>query len=169
MATDQSNDEPSIEKVIERFASVAGECRQAGVVIAIENQDRPKSKQLAAIASALPATAHICLDTVNSMGVLEGPEVVVETLGPYTVNLHLKDFAVVRRSTMMGFQVERRPAGQKMLDIPWVLATLKLFSRDCNGILEMWPAAETMLDQLMRLEVEWAESGVRTLRRWIPD
>ena len=103
------------------------------------------------------------------MGVLEGPEVVVETLGPYTVNLHLKDFAVVRRSTMMGFQVERRPAGQKMLDIPWVLATLKLFSRDCNGILEMWPAAETMLDQLMRLEVEWAESGVRTLRRWIPD
>lgn len=139
------------------------------MVIAIENRDRLKSEQLAAIAAALPATVGICLDPVNSMGALEGPEVVVETLGPYTVNLHLKDFAVVRRSTMMGFQVERRPAGQGMLDIPWVIAKLKSFSRDCNAILKMWPPAEAMLDQSMRLEVEWAESSVRTLRRRIPD
>ena len=69
---------------------------QAGVVIAIENHDRLKAKQLAVIAAALPATVGICLDTVNSMGALEGPEVVVETRSrPDTENLHLKDFAVI--------------------------------------------------------------------------
>jgi sugar phosphate isomerase/epimerase len=169
VVTDKDGDEPSVEEVIARFASLAGDCRQAGVVIAIENHDRLKVKQLAAIAAALPDSVGICLDTVNSMGALEGPEVVVETLGPYTVNLHLKDFAVVRRATLMGFQVEGRAAGQGMLDIPWVLAKLKSFGRDCNAILEMWPPAEATLERSMALEVEWAESSIRTLRRLIPD
>ena len=69
----------------------------------------------------------------------------------------------------MGFQVEGRAAGQGMLDIPWVLAKLKSFGRDCNAILEMWPPAEATLEQSMALKVEWAERGIRTLRRSIPD
>jgi sugar phosphate isomerase/epimerase len=169
VVTDKGSDEPSVAEIIERFTSVAEACRKAGVVIAIENHDRLKSKVLAAIAAALPETVGICLDTVNSFGAFEGPEVVVETLGPYTVNLHLKDFAVVRYPSMFGFRVEGRPAGQGSLDIPWLLAKLKAFGRDCNAILELWPLQQATEAESIRLEAEWADSSVRTLRRWIPD
>src|SRR5208283_5232558 len=124
---------------------------------------------LASIAAALPATVGICLDTVNSFGALEGPDIVVEALGPYTVNLHLKDFAVVRSPTLMGFSVEGRPAGQGMLDIPWLLAKLKSSGRDCNAILELWPPRQPTEAQSIALEAEWAETSVKNLRRWIPD
>lgn len=169
VVTDLGEDEPAIEEVVARFSSVAAECRQAGVVIAIENHDRLKSRQLAAIAAALPGAVGICLDTVNSLGALEGPEVVVETLGPFVVNLHLKDFAVVRHPTLMGFTVEGRPAGQGVLDIPWLLARLAGFGRDCNAILELWPPRQASVEATIRLEAEWAASSVETLRRWITD
>jgi 3-oxoisoapionate decarboxylase len=169
VVTDKGEDQPSEAEIIDRFAAVADDCRQAGVVIAMENHDRLKSRALARIAAALPAHVGICLDTVNSFGALEGPEVVVETLGPYTVNLHLKDFAVVRYPSMFGFRVEGRPAGQGMLDIPWLLGKLRSFGRDCNAILELWPLQEATQDDSIRLEAEWAEASVRALRRWIPD
>lgn len=60
----------------------------------------------------------ICLDTVNSLGAAEGIGVVVETLGPSVVNLHLKDFVVLRAAHMMGFSIEGRPAGRGQLDVP---------------------------------------------------
>ena len=169
VVTDIGDDEPAVPEIIERFSAVAEDCRQAGVLIAIENHDRLKAKVLASIAAAFPATVGICLDTVNSFGALEGPEIVVETLGPYTVNLHLKDFAVVRYPSLSGFRVEGRPAGQGMLDIPWLLAKLKSFGRDCNAILEQWAPQEATEAESIRLEADWADDSVRTLRRWIPD
>ena len=54
----------------------------------------------------------ICLDTVNSFGSLEGPEVVIETLAPYTVNLHIKDFDIRRTDHNMGFTIFGTPAGR---------------------------------------------------------
>jgi sugar phosphate isomerase/epimerase len=169
VVTDKGDDEPSEGEVIDRFAAVADNCRQAGVVIAIENHDRLKSQALARIAAALPAHVGICLDTVNSFGALEGPEVVVETLGPYAVNLHLKDFAVVRYPSMFGFRIEGRPAGQGMLDVPWLLGKLRSFGRDCNAILELWPLQQATQEESIRLEAEWALVSVRALRQWIPD
>ena len=167
--TDKGSDEPSVAEIIDRFASLADDCREAGVVIAMENHDRLKCAELAHIAATLPRHFGICLDTVNSLGTLEGPDVVVETLGPYTVNLHLKDFVVVRYPSMFGFRVEGRPAGQGMLDIPWLLAKLKSFGRDCNAILELWPLQKDTPEESIRLEDEWAEASVLALRRWIPD
>ena len=48
-------------------------------------------------------------------------EEVTRALAPHTLNLHLKDFTVRRVSHMMGFVVEGTPAGQGMLDVPWLL------------------------------------------------
>jgi hypothetical protein len=56
-----------------------------------------------------------------------------------------------------------------MLDIPWLLAKLKSFGRDCNAILEQWAPQEATEAESIRLEADWADDSVRTLRRWIPD
>ena len=168
VVTDKGGDEPSEAEIAERLAAVGEDCRAAGVVIAIENHDRLQSVALARIVAQFPAHVGICLDTVNSFGALEGPEVVVETLGPYAVNLHLKDFAVVRYPSMFGFRVEGRPAGAGMLKTPWLLGRLRAFGRDCNAIIELWPLQEATPAESIRKEAEWAEASVHTLRRWIP-
>ena len=162
MVTDKDGDEPRVEEVIARLCSLAEECRRAGVVIAIENHDRLRAKQFAAIAAALPGTAGICLDTVNSMGALEGPEVVVEHRPLYREPApeRFRGGPAGDADGLPGRGPRRR---RGVLDIPWVLEKLKSFGRDCNAILEMWPPAEATLEQSKALEDEWAESGVRRL------
>jgi 3-oxoisoapionate decarboxylase len=52
------------------------------------------------------------------------------------VNLHVKDFTIRRHQHMLGFEVEGTPAGQGMLNIPWLLGRLRDFGCNPNAILE---------------------------------
>jgi len=174
---DEHDDRPGEAAIIERLSAVLAESGNSGaspVALAIENHDRFKAAELVRILRGLatrgfpPPAVGICLDTVNSFGALEGPESVVEALGPYVVNLHLKDFAVRRMPHLQGFIVEGRPAGDGMLDVPWLLRRLRALSRfDFNAIIELWtpPEAETL--ETIRKEAEWAQASVHTVRQWI--
>jgi sugar phosphate isomerase/epimerase len=115
-----------------------------------------------------PDYAGICLDTVNSFGALEGPEVVIETLAPYTLNLHVKDFVVRRHPSLMGFEIVGAPAGQGRLDIPALLATIRIHNPNCNAILEQWPPPQQDPDTTAGMEKEWARESIRFLRTLLP-
>jgi sugar phosphate isomerase/epimerase len=137
---------------------------RAGVVLAIENHDRYTSGELATLVRALGTQwSGICLDTVNSFGALEGPAVVIETLAPLTVNLHLKDFAVRRASHMMGFTIEGRPAGQGQLDIPRLLDTIAAVRPDATAVLELWTPPAASVAETVQRERQWAEDSVEFL------
>jgi sugar phosphate isomerase/epimerase len=113
IVTDSVGDQPSPEEVVTRLRAFVPEFQRAGVKLALENHDRFKAAALAWIIEQVGLEhAGICLDTVNSFGALEGPEVVVRTLAPYTLNLHVKDFAVQRVDSQMGFIVTGSPAGR---------------------------------------------------------
>ena len=143
---------------------------RAGVTLAIENHDRFPASVLAGIVRALGTEwVGVCLDTVNSFGALEGPRVVVETLGPLTVNLHVKDFAIFRAGHQMGFTIEGRPAGQGRLDVPWLLELLHQQGRDVNAILELWTPPEAALDNTIAKERRWAEESAAYLRTLIKE
>ena len=149
---------------------LAPELARAQVCLAIENHDRFPVRALARIMERVGSRhVGICLDTVNSFGALEGPEVVVEALGPWTVNLHVKDFAISRASHMMGFAVEGRPAGQGRLNIPWLIGRLRAMGRDPNAILELWTPPDAALSDTLAKEEAWAAASVEYLRRTIPD
>jgi 3-oxoisoapionate decarboxylase len=168
LVLDTPDDHPSEDEVVRRLRAVADDCAKMGVTLAIENHDRFRSATLARIVrEAGLDRVGICLDTVNSFGALEGPEVVVETLGPYVVNLHLKDFAVTRFPHLQGFTVEGRPAGQGMLDIPWLLGRLRAFGRDPSAILELWTPPEPDPAATLRKEAAWARVSVEAVRQWI--
>ena len=117
----------------------------------------------------IPEHAGICLDTVNSFGALEGPEVVVQQLAPYTLNLHVKDFTIARVSSNMGFLVTGTPAGEGRLDLPWLFERLRAAGRDVNAILETWPPFGPTLDETIARERTWVETSIRNLRHWISD
>lgn len=170
VVADSRGDEPSAAEVVARLRALLPEARRCGVKLALENHDRFTAATLVSIVEqAGPADVGICLDTVNSFGALEGPEVVVGRLAPYTLNLHLKDFTIQRVPSMMGFTIAGAAAGEGRLDVPWLLAQLRTHGREVNAILESWPPFGPTLEATIALERAWAETGVRNMRRLIHD
>jgi len=167
---DTPDHHPREDQVISALKDIMPEFERAGVRLAIENHDRFKARTLAEILERIGSEfVGICLDTVNSFGALEGPEAVLEALGPWVVNLHVKDFAIHRAVHMMGFTIEGRPAGQGRLNLPWLLQVLRDHDRDPNAILELWtPPAETLAATIAR-EDAWATASVEYLRTLIPN
>lgn len=160
---------PSPPEVVATLRALIPDLEKAGIALAIENHDRFKARTLIEIIEQIDSPAvGICLDTVNSFGAGEGPEVVVATLGPHVVNLHVKDYTIRRHPTMLGFEVQGTLAGQGMLNIPWLLEQLgNLSKRDYNAILELWtPPAETTEDSIKK-EAEWALDSIHYLNTLI--
>ncbi len=170
VVVDTADHHPSEREVAETISLLIPAFGQAGVCLAIENHDRFGVNALVRILERL-GSAHvgICLDTANSLSALEGPRAVVEALGPWTVNLHVKDIVVRRASHSMGFIIEGRPVGRGQLDVPWLLQRLRGMGRDPNAILELWTPPEEMVLETMAKEAAWAATSVEYLRRLIPD
>ena len=70
---------------------------------------------------------------------------------------------------MLGLTIEGCPAGQGMLDIPWLLQELRSNDRDPNAILEQWTPPDERLEDTMAKERRWADDSVKYLRQLIPD
>jgi len=156
---------PNPDEVVELIAPFRPEFEAQGIVLAFENHDRFPVRTLVDLVQRLgPDWTGICLDTANSFGALEGPRLVVETLAPFTVNLHLKDITVFRAVHTMDFTIEGRPVGQGMLDIPWVLDEVRRYGRDVNVILEMWTPPEDDLEATILKEKCWVEESAGYLR-----
>jgi sugar phosphate isomerase/epimerase len=156
--------QPSLEQAEKWIREVLPEFEGQGVTLGMENYEAHSCCDLAALVRGLESRhVGVCLDTVNSLGALETPEHVVETLAPLAVNLHIKDFAIDRAPHRMGFVVEGAPAGAGRLDIPWLLRQLP--DRDnVSAILEQWPPFKESVEATVAMEQEWAERGVHYLR-----
>jgi len=170
LVVDTADDCPSDDEIIARLRQVLPSFQHAGVRLAIENHDRLPTGALLHILHAIDSEwVGICLDTVNSFGALQGPEVVVRALAPWAVNLHVKDFAVTRHASQMGFTIEGRPAGQGRLDVPWLLDVVRVQGRAPNAILELWTPFERDLDTTICKESTWAAQSVEYMRSLILD
>jgi sugar phosphate isomerase/epimerase len=170
VVVDSHGHEPSPKECVTVLRPFLPRFADAGVKLAIENHDRFTAETLAGIVEQLGKDqVGVCLDTANSFGAMEGPEIVVKTLAPYALNLHVKDFTIRRVSSQMGFVIEGCAAGQGRLNVPWLLAELRAARRDVNAILELWTPFGSTLDETLARETAWAEQSVRYLRRLIPE
>ena len=166
---DSAGDEPTLEEAARRVAGLAPDLESAGVTLAIENHDRFRAAEFAWIVKAVGSPrVGICLDTANSFGALEGPDVVFEQLLPLTVNLHLKDFAIHRFANNMGFQIVGTPAGEGRLDCGVLIQRLHSIRPEANVILELWPPAEADLESTIAKEELWVTRSIDHIRPLIP-
>ena len=148
--------QPEPDQVVTTLRGILPRYEDSSVMLAIENHDRFSVHTLAAIVERINSPSlGICLDTANSFGALEGPGVVIDVLGPLTVNLHVKDFSISRLDHMMGFVVEGKAAGEGRLDIPWILNRLAEQEHDPNAILELWPPLQSTVEETIELERRW--------------
>jgi sugar phosphate isomerase/epimerase len=156
---------PSVDEVVTIVTEALPRLREAGIKLAIENHDRLAAVEFREIVKRTDEDqVGICLDSVNSLGAGEAIREVTEVLAPYVLNLHIKDFTVRRVSHMMGFVVEGMPAGQGMLDIPWLLEQVRRHGRCQSAILELWTPPESTPDRTVATEARWAEESLRYLK-----
>jgi sugar phosphate isomerase/epimerase len=151
-----------MEEAAPLLRQIVPDLEKAGVRLAIENHDRFRAAELRHIVEETAShVVGICLDTANSLGCGEGIETVLAELGRYTVNLHVKDFAVRRLPHGKGFVVTGTPAGKGLLDIPRVLAGVP---RDINCILELWSEPLESVEASIERENHWAAESLEYLR-----
>jgi sugar phosphate isomerase/epimerase len=156
---------PPLDEIIQLIRQNLSKFERAGIPLAIENHDRLKCRDLIRVIHHTdPHLVGICLDTVNSLGAGEGLQEVLQQLAPYTVNFHIKDFSIRRKSHQMGFEVVGQPAGSGMLDIPEIMQVLDNSRKCLSCTLELWTSPEKTLEGTIAKEREWAEKSLKYLK-----
>jgi 3-oxoisoapionate decarboxylase len=157
---------PPLNEIVSIIKDAEPELKKRNIILALENHDRLLSGEFAEIIErAGTRYAGICLDCANSIGAGEGIREVVGNLAPYTVNLHLKEILIRRKSHRMGFDVEGKPFGQGQLPLEWILSKLTTACR--TAILELWTPPEESIEETIFKENSWAEQSIRYLRNYI--
>ena len=164
VVVDKGRDEPTADEAIKRLSRYEDAFAERGLRLAIENHDRFTTTQLLDVLSKLGDWTGICLDTVNSLGVLEPPNQVLAALGPRAINVHLKDFTIQRHGHALGFEVVGTPLGQGRLDVPGLIAALEGWGGSKTAILELWTPPETSVDLTIAKEYSWALASLSYLR-----
>jgi sugar phosphate isomerase/epimerase len=170
IVVDTADHRPDAREVSGFLAPLVPDLERSDIRLAIENHDCFAAATFAKIIRQVGSPrVGICLDTVNSFGALEGPEVVVKTLAPYVLNVHVKDFTIRRADHQMGFTIEGTPAGRGRLDVPWLLRKLKEAGRDPNAILELWTPPAPTIGETVAREAAWSAESIIYLRTLIKD
>ena len=79
---DTADHHPDPNTVVHTLRDIIPEFEGSGVRLAIENHDRFTAQTLADIVRQIDSEfVGICLDTVNSLGAVEGPHAVLDALG----------------------------------------------------------------------------------------
>jgi len=162
---DTKDHEPSLEEIDSLLAPFADQFRKLKIKLAIENHDRLTCAEFNEIIDRLGNDwVGICLDTVNSLGAVEAPNTVVPALAPKAINVHMKDFEIVRSNGQMGFTVQGTALGQGRLDVQGVIAAVGGSGQDITSVIELWTPRQSSYEQTVALEESWAAQSVEFLR-----
>ena len=161
---DNAEFKPTIAEIISIIHDLVPVLKEKKIKLAIENHDRLKAGQFCEIIKSVNSDfVGICLDSVNSIGADEGFQVVFDLLAKYTINFHLKDYMIRRKPHMMGFEITGTPAGQGMMPLEKVLATLSEMGKTDSMILELWPDPEISLEKTIEKERRWIDESLEYL------
>lgn len=106
------------------------------VRVGVENHKDFEAAELAEMLRRL-GSEHVgaCVDTGNSIALLEDPMTTVETLAPFVVSTHIKDMAV--QECQDGFLLSEVPLGQGILDLERVFQVIEAANGAVTFNLEM--------------------------------
>jgi sugar phosphate isomerase/epimerase len=94
------------------------------IKLAVENhKDLETSALIELLKAAGSPNVGACIDTGNSLALLEPPQETVEALAPYAFTSHVKDMGVEEYAD--GFLMAEVPLGTGFLDLPRILGVLR--------------------------------------------
>jgi sugar phosphate isomerase/epimerase len=107
-----------------------------GVKLAVENhKDWRADEQISLLKRLGSDHVGVCLDTGNSIALLEDPMDVVEALAPWALTTHFKDMGL--EEYREGFLLAEVPLGTGILDLPRVVRTLRTANPQLRFNIEM--------------------------------
>jgi sugar phosphate isomerase/epimerase len=107
-----------------------------GVGLAVENHKDWRVEELVPLLKGFDSKhLGVCLDTGNSIALLEDPMAVVEAYAPWALTTHFKDMAVAEYRD--GFLLSEVPLGSGFLDLPRIVATIRKARPEVRFNLEM--------------------------------
>jgi sugar phosphate isomerase/epimerase len=165
---DSKGHEPEISEICELLQPFASRFKSANIKLAIENHDRLTCAEFNEIIDRLGSDwVGICLDTVNSLGAVEAPNTVIPALALRAINVHMKDFEIVRTNGQMGFTVRGTALGKGQLDVEEVIAAVGGRTREITSVIELWTPRQASYPATVELEDAWASESVAFLRKSI--
>lgn len=107
-----------------------------GIKLAVENHKDWRADELIGLLDRV-GDDHVglCLDTGNSIALLEDPMEVVEALAPRAFTAHFKDMGVEEYAG--GFRLAEVPLGEGVLDLPGIVRVLRAARPGIHLNLEM--------------------------------
>jgi 3-oxoisoapionate decarboxylase len=154
-----------IERSGNEIAEVLPAFEHAGVALAIENFEAFSARRHAELIRGLgSAFVGSCIDTVNNLGCGEGTDEVLETLVPWVLCLHLKDFVATRSRADSGFEITGCPLGSGRLPVDRVISSVLRSNPGASIILEQWIPYQGTPEATIDRENEWAAAGIPVLR-----
>jgi sugar phosphate isomerase/epimerase len=154
----------SLQEIDQNLSKVLPSFGDAGIRIALENYEAYRTRDLGELVARIShPSLGICLDLTNSFGALESADDILGNLVPFTISVHLKEFAVERLEFLMGFAFRGKPTGQGMLPLQKIFDALAAASRQANVIVEQWPPFRETLSNTMEMELQWARESVEHL------
>jgi sugar phosphate isomerase/epimerase len=107
-----------------------------GIRLAVENHKDYRADELIAVLKRVRNDhVGICLDTGNSIALLEDPMEVVEALAPWTFTTHFKDMGL--EEYRQGFLLAEVPLGTGILDLPRAVRALRAARPEIRFNVEM--------------------------------
>jgi 3-oxoisoapionate decarboxylase len=104
--------------------------------LAVENHKDFRTDELVGVMKAISSEyVGVCVDTGNSIALLERPTDTAEALAPWVRSCHLKDMSV--EPSADGFLLAEVPLGEGFLDLKGIVATLRKARPELRLSLEM--------------------------------
>jgi len=143
--------------------------RESGVLLAVENHfDVPSPVLRRIIEDVGEPAVGICLDTANSIALLERPLETAAALAPLAIQAHIKDYLVEKAP--IGYHVTGRPLGEGWLDLDALAEILAPRLDALDLYVELWmdPAPGAAGDDPRNLAQEEAQvvSSLAALAAW---
>lgn len=126
----------SSQRALERLRLVEPIVARHRMRLAVENhKDQRVNERLETLKSISSQYVGLCVDTGNSIALLEDPMQVIEAYAPWAFSIHIKDMAVEEYQD--GFLLSEVLLGEGILDLPKVIQTIRAHHPEARFSLEM--------------------------------
>lgn len=156
---------PDDDEATAIFTEVLPAFEAARVRIAVETYEQvPTARILDVVRRVNSPYLGICSDPANTVAALEMPRQVIDAVGPYVLNMHIKDFAFSRKQGWVGFTYSGAPLGEGLLDYDYMIEKIQPKERNINQIVEHWLPWQDSEAETIRLENQWTQQSLDFLR-----
>ena len=152
-----------LDQVIANIKTVLPLAKSKGIRLAIENHATLSSQDLLYIIQTIDdLDVGVCVDTMNSILLMEPPLETVQALVPYTLTVHLKDFRIEKHPER--FEIIGVALGEGSVDFSEVLRILSGCSATPTMHVELYIERKEDDESTLAWEDECVRKSIRYLR-----